>query len=1023
MAKTKKPAGLTIARDGNSYTFSWKVIDEDYNGGFLIQYRTNNTAKWTDLTRLSNSDTSKTFTISKSNYFPYTDKKLNTLYMRCRAKRATHDNVSYDWSDWAEKSLEFLALNSPTVSQTLDESNKTTFNWEVVTSDTDRRIYSRTQYQSILVKASTVTDGSKLKWVSSNAGWRTGTYTTTSGAVTITEDSAVLAVDSYTRWIRFREQGPKGNSSWRYAKHVYARPYQPVIKSTTVNTVAGRTTDVTVKWVADANAAHPIDKVSVQWVIDTPLANMGCPAAASWETAVTIADTGGQDAARFTIDDTVGIDTVLFIRVMAQHDANYKYSLIRRAQAGTLALPTSLTVNTNPDTYMVTVSATNNSDVPDADLAVVYRSSSTKKSDFVIARIPNGSSSVTFQGPNWSGESAISFGVYAFQGNYTVKQRSDGVSVYSIKANMKSATVWDGGSVPVEPSGVSATVSDDMPGEVILDWTWAWTDANVACLSWSQNPNAWESTDEPEEYEVTRISAARWRISGLETGVTWYFRIRLAIASDDSVTYGPYCAPIAVDLSSAPDIPVLSVADSVITEGGSVTASWVYVSTDNTTQASAEICEATVDDSSLTYPETQPLAITYGSIIGHATTGQNLTFTPNWLNGTTHYICVRVSSESGKVSEWSDPVPVSVADPLSCTITATSLDSVTLPDGSGSTRTVLALTEMPLTATITGAGTGGTTTLIIERAAEYHMERPDGVTRVGNDGETIAIYSQTGEDSISIDSTDLVGMLDDGAQYRLIATVQDGLGQSAEKTLDFEVHWDHQAGIPTATVTMSGMIAKIKATAPAGAVVGDVCDIYRLTADKPELIVQDGEFGTTYVDPYPAIGKGRGHRVVHRTLNGDYITADNQPAWVDLSDTDGDLLDSYNIIIDFDDNQLVLPYNITLSSSWEKDFQLTKYLGGAQQGDWNVGVQRSGSIGLVLTADQDAELITGMRNLAAFAGICHIRTPEGSSYPADIQVTEDSSFESAGNLVTFGLSITKVDPEILDGVTLAEWEA
>ena len=1020
MAKTRKPAGLTIARDGMAFTFSWKVIDSDYNGGFLIQYRTNLTKKWTDLSRIGDSATSRTFSLARSSFYPYTTKRLNTLYIRCRAKRATNNGVVYDWSDWSETSWATLQLWRPSVTQTLASANQTVFSWEQTTSETDRRIYSRIQYQSILVRASTITDGAKLRWTSTAAGWRTSTSSSTSGTVTITEDSAMLVQDSYTRWIRFRAQGPKGNSEWRYAKHVYARPYNPKITSTKA-TIANSVTTLLTKWTAAANAAHPIDATEIQWAIDTPIANQGCPAGASFDTGLTLTDTNGEDAAQIAIADVAGIDECLFVRVMVSHDENYKYSQIVKSYAGPLADPTGLVVSTNPDTFMVTVTADNESDVPDSNIAVVYRTASEDESDFVIAIIPHGSTSVTFQGPDWSAQPAVAFGVYAFQGSYSVEQRPDGVNVYSISANQKSATVWGGGSVPVEPSGVSAVISPDVSGEVIVTWNWAWTDANVACISWSENPNAWESTDEPEEYEVTRISAARWRVSGLSTGVTWYFRVRLAIASDNGTTYGPYCAPIAVDLSSAPDIPALTVSSAVITEGASVTASWVYVSTDNTAQASAEICEATVDDSGVVDPETQPTAVTYGDIIAHTTTGQNLTFTPSWLNGSTHYICVRVTSASGKVSDWSDPVPVSVAEPLTCTIASTSLVEITLPDGSGDTRTVLALTAMPFTATITGAGTGGTTTLIIERAAEYRMDRPDGETRVGNDGETVAIFSEMGEDAISIDTADLIGMLDDGAQYRMIATVQDGLGQSAEQTLDFEVHWTHQAEIPTATVVIDGMIAKITATAPAGAVTGDVCDIYRLTADKPELIVEDGEFGTTYVDPFPAIGEGRGHRVVHRTINGDYITADNQPAWVDLSDADGDLLDEYSIIIDFDGSQLILPYNITLSSSWEKDFQLTKYLGGAQQGDWNVGVQRQGSIGLILTSDQDAALIEGLRELAAFAGICHIRTPEGSSYPADIQVTEDSSFESAGKLVSISLSITKVDPEVLDGVTLAEW--
>ena len=186
----------------------------------------------------------------------------------------------------------------------------------------------------------------------------------------------------------------------------------------------------------------------------------------------------------------------------------------------------------------------------------------------------------------------------------------------------------------------------------------------------------------------------------------------------------------------------------------------------------------------------------------------------------------------------------------------------------------MALTEMPLSVTVTGADEGGTTRVVIERAEDYHIDRPDETTFNGFEGETIAIYSQTGESAITISNDDLIGHLDDGASYRLIATIQDGLGQSAEIAQDFEVHWTHQALAPTASVSMdnANMVAQLTPTAPTEAANTDVCDIYRLSADRPELIYPDAVFGTTYVDPYPTLGEMGGYRFVLRTANGDYVT-------------------------------------------------------------------------------------------------------------------------------------------------------
>ena len=160
------------------------------------------------------------------------------------------------------------------------------------------------------------------------------------------------------------------------------------------------------------------------------------------------------------------------------------------------------------------------------------------------------------------------------------------------------------------------------------------------------------------------------------------------------------------------------------------------------------------------------------------------------------------------------------------------------------------------------------------------MERPDGNEGGGFAGETCAISEVSGEGEITIGADDLMNQLDDGASYTLIVTVKDSLGQSANASENFEVHWAHQAEIPggTAVPNKDSLITVITPAAPASYAEGDVCDIYRLSADGPELIIYGGAFGTSYVDPYPAFGEGCGHRIVDRTVNGDYIAADDLAA-------------------------------------------------------------------------------------------------------------------------------------------------
>lgn len=1097
---TKRPTGLAVSRKNLTFTCTWKIADKDYAEGQQFQYRTNHTGpgKWISID-IGKAITSKVITLPAADFYPNKEDRLKTVMFRVRGKRKPYSETKYkqtyeytpEWSEWTMKTYTVLDPARPTLEAELTASNTCNFTWKAENKDKSNEIFSDVQYQSIRVKDNKETDGSKLKWSSGNAGWLAGTASAEDSR-SLEEDTALLLNASWTRWFRVRSRGPRNASEWRYAKHVYAMPYKAVISSATAIVASGATI-VTVKWTAPASAAHPIDSSTVEYCIATPAAGQSVPENASWTDGSVSDDTSGKDAAKVTIPTVLGVDQCLWVRVVTRHDANERYSTAVLVQSGTLTQPSGLSVDADMSTHRATVTCTNNSAVPDSRLAVVFQKKGWDKG-LVLGIIPNGETSITVNCPTWTDNSDISFSAYAFQGTATRILKND-VYRYAVTANMQSKTLTDGGDVPSAPDEVTATLAQ-RPGEVILRWDWAWKEADCAEISWSDNPHAWESTEEPSRYMITNVNAAKWRVSGLETGKKWYFRVRLAIATDDGYTYGPYSSVSArlgayeseateVDLSSPPAMPVLLLSESVAPRKATVTASWAYVSTDTTNQIYAEICQATINGST----------ITYGKPFAHTETAQHIDFKltgSRWQTGQTYNLCCRVTSGSGHVSEWSEPVPLQVADPVVCTIDSTSLSTVSIireyhpeitvtadsgeydisaeeyatawdyvpgthdfvfhyghwylnddpeapevytadwlptPDRNHielsitlttdpETTTESVLQSMPLDVTVSGAGEGGMITAVVERAADYHMERPDESEIGGYEGETIAIVTRNGDGLLRVKGSELIGLLDDGAPYRLIVTVEDGLGQTDTVSMDFTVQWSHQAIIPDATAEIDGMIAMITPIAPTGTGTTDTCDIYRLSADKPELIVRNGIWGTTYVDPYPAIGEGKGHRVVFKTLNGDYITASNQPAWIDVIEQA--VLDEYSIIVDFGGRQVILPYNVTLSNRWAKDFQLTTYLGGSQQGDWNPGVTRSATYSVSLLADEDADLIEEMRRLADYNGICHVRTPEGSSFAADVQVSENKAF-GEWDMVNYTLTVTRVDPERLDGMTYEEW--
>ena len=1154
---TVRPSGLTITRNKYAFTIRWKIADADYRDGQQLQYWNYNKKAWMNIT-INQFQVQATMAFNKDVYYPIGKAKMGTYMIRVRGNRRrysvedsrTHAVTTYNptVSAWARQDYIVKKPMKPTLTATLSNevSNQCTFAWSHDFSTSIHEWCYDLEWQTVLVKNCPFTDGSKCDWKASADGWQTGTSRAVSSK-SISEDTALLTGASYTRWFRIHARGPAGDSAWVYARHVYAKPKQAVVKSASVTRSASGGYTCKVVWEAPSSVAYPIDITTVQYAFELPVNGLNCPDNAGWTNANVSRDTSGADAAAFSIGGVVSDDQCLFIRVNTRHDHedNTTYGKAIIVAAGMLTEPANLSVTMDESTRRANISADNRALPNNAScfLAVIYRTSKNTK-DRIIGVIPHGESSVTVQAPSIASNVTESFAVKAVLGSYSYTTDSNGVRSYSITQKMHSTIVKDGGDIPLAPATVTLSKTDD-EDTIKVSFSWSWRRATVAEISWADTPNAWESTSQPKTYEIDNTHAGQWYITGLATGKTWYVRVRLKSGTSDGDTYGAYSETKSINLSTAPSIPVLTLSDGVITRKGKVTASWTYSAADGSRQAYAVVAEVVTSGGTTTYHQ-----------IKRVTTAKKLTIKAsdhNWRTGQTHLLAVRVVSSSGLESDgWSVPVPISIADPLTARITNTNLvaESRNVLENTASTTTnngvtytvqddgtvkatgtatadaglsiyftpnagnyyfngaiggsestyyvflydvtdshmayqwdgtttalictdgeseqfraeaghqyrmtlrvkegttvntifypmvrkstdnddsyefyheVLTLKATPLRVTVTGAGAGGRTTITVERAEDYQIDRPDETDFYGFEGETI--YSRTfmGEAEDSIQLSELVGSLDDGAAYRIIASVQDGLGQSSTTEKTFVVHWSRQAKMPSATVVVDNenYICKMTPTAtnPAS---GDTCDIYRLSVDRPELIYPNATFGETYVDPYPAIGEFGGHRFVYRTANGDYITNDDRIAFYDTSAEQGDTIESDYTIIDFAGGRILLNRNLDIGNKWKKDFEETQYLGGSVQGDWNPAVSREASVNTVAVSILDQETIQIMRRLAVHAGVCHVRTSDGSSYNADVQVSDKYNHSNGRNVIEYDLSITRVDPETYDGLTLDEWNA
>lgn len=995
MATSKKPTGLQIDRKGNKYIFSWNK-PETYGDGQQLEWSYTNPSKIWQSGIIKLSGSAKNYTVTAPS-------KYSVIRF---GVRGNHDQKTKDpgWSDWAIKSKRFYAPKAPTVTAAWASGtpDKTTFTYKA--TDDDAYPFDHVEYRT--------------KWIKDFNGkpasytWTGAVSTSSSKTGTIFNSTESIPVgQSYTRVVQCRSVGAGGASAWVFKWHTYAKPNTPEIISaagTSEDKVKG-TISLNLKWKTSAPSSRPIDKITIEYLITVPAAGMTVPVGASFTEADTPAKKGANSWAE-EISNTLADDQVLFARIHVVHDTSEDWSNPVIALKGKLATPTGVSITPTQGTHTITVNATNASTVPDAYLAVVYRMGTYNA---VLGIIPNGSSSVNMKVPPWT-DSYGSVGVYAVVGSYTSQPAdSDGVVIYTIaEPQMTSDTVWKGALV----APIINVEQSEIENTAIVTWDWSDSNATDAEVSWSDHEDAWESTDEPETHIVNNSKASKLNVSGLETGINLYFRVRLMQTSGDDTTYGLYSDTFVINLASAPAVPVLEMSSQVIDPEGEAIASWVYISRDNSMQAHATIYECSgVDPVPILQVEEEQTAVIRPSDL-------------EWAVGD-YLLAVGVQSASGRFSELSDPVPVTVREPLTCSITQASLVSRTETIDGDTYTFPYVLAEMPMTVTVTGAGTAGQTVLTLKRKDDYVILKPDETELIGHADEVVCQHVYTGEAQQTITIDEVQGKLNDGATYYIEATVTDDLGRTASDRYPnddpddyFKVIWDEQAIMPEATaVIMNDDYAKLTITKPQDWADGDVVDIYRMTSERPQKIAEDVEMDddpVEYVDPYPTLGDNGGYRFVYKTINGDdTLDADDNFAWLDVPA----VCDSDEAIIDFNGERIPLPYNLKVSNSWGKDFQETRYLGGHIAGDWTAGVSRSGSIDSVTVPVKDPAVFSSIRRLAEYTDLCHVRTLDGSVMTCNVDVDDDFGYDTAGKIQSVKLDFTRVDPVDLDAVPLADW--
>ena len=530
------------------------------------------------------------------------------------------------------------------------------------------------------------------------------------------------------------------------------------------------------------------------------------------------------------------------------------------------------------------------------------------------------------------------------------------------------------------------------------------TPANTGTeVSWSVHEDAWESSELPTTAladwkdattQGTHANSQSFTIYGLEPGTPYYVKARRYLVDEnDETSYGPYATGSAANYPFTPAQPPKDVrldAPAFVPRGSDVPLTWTFQS--DAPQTAWAVYKVEYTTSNGVTSESGRTAVATGEDPYGA-----CTVPANMLSGDSVHLAVSLTTGSSWAT--SDVVEVVFADPPEITVTFPSKDD---PDY---TTDYPLLMEQPMVLYASSA-TGDDMLHVRISSCGVTTDHPDG-ERSQLDGDSVF--------DAWVYPTWLEGT---GGAYRCAVTLPEGLDlhdvgvyrwevvarntesglESEAQTGEFKVRWAHQAHAPeTTTVTVYAADRGVNITpgTPDNVAEGDVFDLYRVTPDGVDLIVEGLAFGSTVMDRFAPFGE-RVYRVCTRTTDGDI-------AWVDVPYT----LDAKAMRLDFGSSFLELPYNLVRQDSWSKDFERRQHLDGERAGFWNEGASRDASLSTDLVrfssqADQEA-----LRELASYAGPVFVRLPNGCAFQANVDVGGmDESYNSGA--VSVSLSAQQV---------------
>lgn len=495
---------------------------------------------------------------------------------------------------------------------------------------------------------------------------------------------------------------------------------------------------------------------------------------------------------------------------------------------------------------------------------------------------------------------------------------------------------------------------------------------------------------------------------GLETGETYYFRVRAVNSQGAS----EWTSIKYVTIGKAPAAPTTWSSTTTAIVGEDIVFYWVHNSEDGSSQVNGQI-ELTIDGK----VETHTIVNSTDEDEKDKTSSYTLS-TSKYKAGTQILWRVRTSGVTSVYGDWSVQRIVNVYAPPTL--------SLNIQDNDGGI--IMTIHSFPF---YVSAKAGPET----QNPLSYHVtivsnETYETIDYLGNSkwinsGEEI--YSQFFDTpyDLLVEMTPSSVDLEDGRSYELRCQVTMSSGLTATSMFSFNVSWlesmfepDLEIGIDTTNYTAQLRPFCLNALGEPSQ--DAMLSVYRREYDGRFVEIATGLDATKNIyvtDPHPALDYAR-YRVIATSKTTGSIGFYDPPAypvqcksvilqwdeaWSEFDSDIADPLEQPN----WSGSYLELKYNIDVSDSNDPDVSMVEYIGRSNpvtyygthlgtKATWNMAIPKD-----------DIQTLYALRRLVIWLGDVYVREPSGSGYWANVKVSFSQKHSDLTIPIT--LDITRVE--------------